>query len=80
MRYWSVERAILPREAHEVTTTWGTVAGKIGWLEGTARFAPEYEACALVARQSGVPLREVYRAAQAAFTSPDARPGETSDI
>jgi uncharacterized protein (DUF111 family) len=37
------------------------VQGKRGWREGgPVVFTPEYEDCARVARQHGVPLREVY--------------------
>jgi len=54
------ERHKLKREATTVETPWGTVKGKLGWLEGRAPvFTPEYEDCARVARQHGVPLQEV---------------------
>lgn len=63
-----VERTVLVREPHEVTTPWGRVAGKIAYLPtGGRRFAPEYEACHRVAVAAGVPLAEVLAAAQTAF-------------
>ncbi len=73
IRRWPAQRHILPRRPHSVQTPWGAVAGKIA-LAGDGRqwFSPEFEACRLVATQSGRPLRDVYRAAQQAFDlSPD---------
>jgi uncharacterized protein (TIGR00299 family) protein len=67
VRYHSLERAVLPREEATVNTQWGMVRGKVAQLGGTARFAPEYEACREIARKAGVPLQEVYQAAQAAW-------------
>jgi len=56
-----VQRHKLRRRACTVTTPWGPVQGKLGWLEGGPQvFTPEYEDCARVARQHGVALREVY--------------------
>lgn len=63
-----VERTVLFREPHEVTTHWGRVAGKVVYLPGGGRrFAPEYEACHQIAVEVGVPLAEVLAAAQSAF-------------
>jgi uncharacterized protein (DUF111 family) len=40
------------------------VAVKVGSLEGApVSVAPEYEDCARVARETGVPLREIYEEA-----------------
>lgn len=56
------------RQAHSVETPWGTVTGKLGWLSGgTTVFTPEFESCAEVAKQQAVALRDVYRAAEAAW-------------
>jgi uncharacterized protein (TIGR00299 family) protein len=66
VRRYPVQRHKLRREAVAVSTPWGPVQGKRGWREGgPAVFTPEYEDCARVARQHGVPLREVYDAARA---------------
>ena len=51
-----------------VSTPWGPVQGKLGWLDGRPPcFLPEYEDCARIARQHGVALREVYARAQQAY-------------
>jgi len=55
------ERSKLSREAVTVTTPWGNVRAKKGWRENFAIITPEYEDCARVARENGVPLREVYQ-------------------
>ncbi len=68
VRRYPVERSKLRREAVTVQTPWGPVKGKRGWREGGPEvFSPEYEDCARVARQHGVPLREVYAAVKEAF-------------
>jgi uncharacterized protein (TIGR00299 family) protein len=61
IRRYPVQRSILRREIVIVETPWGPVRGKRGWREGGPNvFSPEYEDCARVAREQGVPLREVY--------------------
>jgi uncharacterized protein (TIGR00299 family) protein len=61
VRRYSVQRSKLRREAVTVSTPWGPVAAKRGWREGGPEvFSPEYEDCARVARQQGVPLPAVY--------------------
>ncbi len=68
VRRYPVQRSKLRREAVTVETPWGPVQGKRGWREGGPEvFSPEYEDCARVARQHGVPLREVYAAVRDAF-------------
>lgn len=68
IRRHPVQRSKLRREALTVATPWGPVRGKRGWREGGPEvFGPEYEDCARVAREHGVPLREVYAAVRAAF-------------
>ena len=68
VRRWPASRHVLVRQAHTVTTEWGAVSGKVGWLAGgPPRFAPEYESCRRIAAQRGAPLRAVYEAAQKAF-------------
>ncbi len=60
-----MERSKRSRREHTVTTPWGPVRGKLGWRSGQSPvFTPEFEDCARVAAAAGVPLREVYRAAE----------------
>jgi uncharacterized protein (DUF111 family) len=50
-----------------VETPYGIVRVKIArWGEGQTKAAPEYEDCRRLAAQYNVPLREIYRAAEAA--------------
>jgi uncharacterized protein (TIGR00299 family) protein len=74
IRRYPVSRHKLQRQACTVETPWGSVQGKLGWLEGRPPvFSPEYEDCARVARQHGVALREVYEQAQRAHDAQRAR-------
>jgi uncharacterized protein (TIGR00299 family) protein len=73
IRRYSVSRTKLERRPCTVQTPWGAIQGKLGWRDGQPPlFSPEYEDCARVARQFGVPLREVYAQAQKAFSSNEA--------
>jgi hypothetical protein len=70
VRRYRVERRKLQRKEHVVETRWGSVKGKLGWLEGQApTFSPEYEDCARVARANGVALREVYEEVRRRYES-----------
>jgi hypothetical protein len=63
VRRHTAARSKLRREAIEVQTPWGPVKAKRGWREdGFEVITPEYDDCARVARERGVPLREVYAA------------------
>ena len=63
-----VERSKRARREHTVQTSWGPVRGKLGWRHGEeSLFTPEFEDCARLAAEKGVPLREIYRAAESAF-------------
>lgn len=68
IRGWTAARHILPRQSQRVATAWGMVEGKVGRLpDERVVFAPEYESCRQLAAASGQPLRDIYRAAHAAF-------------
>lgn len=67
VRKHPVERAKLERAAHIVETRWGPLKGKVGTGLDIALFTPEYEDCARVARERGVPLRAVYEEAARRF-------------
>jgi uncharacterized protein (DUF111 family) len=57
-------RRCLPREMAQVETPWGPVQVKLGRLGAeVVTAAPEYEDCARLAAEAGVPLKQVYAAA-----------------
>jgi pyridinium-3,5-bisthiocarboxylic acid mononucleotide nickel chelatase len=65
VRTSQVEKHALEREWVEVETRYGAVRVKIGMLEGrVVTVAPEYEDCAAVAREAGVPARDVFEDAR----------------
>jgi uncharacterized protein (DUF111 family) len=68
VRRYRVERSTLDRRWVAVRTPYGPVRVKIGSRGGAMLTAsPEYEDCRAVAERRGIPLREVLRAALAAF-------------
>jgi hypothetical protein len=63
VRRYVAERSKLRREMVEVETPWGPVKAKRGWREdGFEVLTPEYDDCARLARELGIPLRDVYAA------------------
>jgi uncharacterized protein (TIGR00299 family) protein len=65
IRRFRAQRHKLHRAEHTVQTPLGPIEGKLAWREGEQPvFSPEYEACARIARENGVALREVYVAAE----------------
>lgn len=75
VRRYPVSRHKLKRQAATVETPFGTIQGKLGWLDGRPpTFSPEYDDCARVAGERGVALREVYAAAHAAYAQAEPRP------
>jgi len=68
VRMVAAERRCLRRAQVEVTTPYGPVRVKVGSLgDQVVTASPEYEDCREAAERSGVSLKEVYAAAQAAF-------------
>ncbi len=65
IRRTRAERTILDREIATVATPWGEVRIKRGRRAGHDIATPEYEDCARVAREHGVPLRVVLDAVRA---------------
>ncbi len=59
IRRTRAERTVLEREIVSVETPWGAVKAKRGRRVGHEIVAPEYEDCARIARECGVPLRVV---------------------
>jgi hypothetical protein len=69
-RYRVMQRMVLPRRVVEVATVYGPVPVKVADGDsGPANVAPEYDACRWLAREKGVPIKDVYQAALAAFYS-----------
>jgi uncharacterized protein (TIGR00299 family) protein len=70
VRRYPVSRHKLRRKTVEVETSFGTVRGKLGWIEGRPpTFSPEHDDCARIASERGVALREVHEAAQKAYAA-----------
>ena len=68
VRISSVDREILDRKEVEVTVAGNRVRIKVGYRHGeVVSAAPEYEDAATAARATGMPLKDVYRAALEAF-------------
>lgn len=64
IRTSAVDKRTLEREWIEVTTHHGIVRVKIGLMAGQAvTVAPEFEDCAQIARDAGIPARDVYEEA-----------------
>lgn len=63
-------RSKLDREAVTVETPWGPVRAKKGWRAGVSLVTPEYDDCARVAREQGLPLRDVYAAVNGSANLP----------
>jgi len=61
VRATEVDKTVLERDWLEVRTGFGAVRVKLGLLDGTVvTAAPEFEDCVKLAREAGVPARDVY--------------------
>lgn len=68
LRYHPVTCHRLQREFADVSTRWGTVHVKLGFLEGKrVQYAPEFVECEAIAKEYGIPLKEVYAEVQQRF-------------
>ena len=68
VRYDPVARTVLARETRDVDTAFGPITIKIGRLGGAElNAAPEHDSCRAAAQRAGVPLKQVYAAAIAAW-------------
>ena len=75
LRQQEVQRWALARERVEVETPYGLVGVKVARLGGKVMtVSPEYEDCRRLALESGLPLKEIYAAAEAAFRGIDSAP------
>lgn len=59
-----LERTVLPRRRDMVHTAYGDVAVKRCLLDGGERCYVEYDSAAKLAQEQGVPLQDIYLAAQ----------------
>ena len=66
VRMTDMARRTLPRESGSVDTPWGAVRVKRAYLDGGVRVTPEYDDCAAIARDRGVPILDVYDAVRRA--------------
>ncbi|NGQ96939.1 LarC family nickel insertion protein [Brevibacillus sp. SYP-B805] len=65
LRYFPVAVHRLGRRFATVATRWGDVRVKIGFHRGErVQVSPEYEMCARLAKEAGVPLQTVYEEAR----------------
>lgn len=70
VRFQPVSRRERPRETVEVSTDYGRIPVKVsGGPYGPAQVKPEFDRCAELAAAACVPVREVIRAALAAYAS-----------
>ncbi len=70
LRLTEARKVMRTRDTETVQTRWGPV--RVNYTPGPAgglplNYAPEYEDCRLVAEQSGLPLKEVYRLVDQSF-------------
>ena len=64
LRIYSAQRRVLAREITEVATEHGNVRIK---HTASGAFAPEYDDCRRIARETGLPLKEIIAAANLAY-------------
>ncbi|GBD36183.1 hypothetical protein HRbin36_01304 [bacterium HR36] len=75
VRHFLCQRHKCARQETQVQSPWGLIRGKIILAPGQPpRFAPEYEDCAQIARQTGRPLWEIVQAVIASFRPADTHP------
>jgi uncharacterized protein (DUF111 family) len=68
LRRYAVDRVERPRRFVEVATAYGPIPVKVSeGAYGPPQVKPEFDACAAAAKAHGVPVREVLRAALAAY-------------
>ena len=76
LRYHREQRWTLPRETGHLATRWGKVAVKrVTNPDGEKILYPEYEDCRRIAKESGVPLMQIYAAVNGARANDFQPPG-----
>lgn len=65
VRHYPVQRTVAERREEVVNTPWGSVRVKISANQGVVcSVTPEFDDCRTLAEANGVPLKEVFKAAQ----------------
>jgi len=59
-----VMRKKLKREERTIDTEYGKIRVKVAYVNGSERITPEFEDCARIAREKGIPLQKVYDVAK----------------
>ena len=67
VRWQTMQRAAAGRAWVDAQTPWGAVRVKLRRVGGRVRIKPEFEDCARLAREAGVPLAAVIEAARRAL-------------
>jgi hypothetical protein len=61
VRFHYTQRRILERSSIEVDSPWGTMkVKKVVRPDGSSQLLPEFEECGRIAKERGIPLRDVY--------------------
>ena len=63
-----LQRHIMSRQIRTLKTEFGDVVVKVGSLGDIQKMSPEYESCKKIAKENGLPLSQVYAAAEREFT------------
>ena len=68
LRSYPVQKVMLERRVEKVQTPYGVVRVKFSYLKGRLlKYKAEYEDCQRLAKEKGVPLREIYREVELAL-------------
>jgi pyridinium-3,5-bisthiocarboxylic acid mononucleotide nickel chelatase len=70
VRVTNVERKKLEREIRAIDTEFGSVHVKVAIVGGHERYAPEFDDCARIAREKGIPFLTVYEAVKKSIPIP----------
>lgn len=68
VRYWPLSCHRLARKVVKVETEWGAVDVKTGYYQGElVQYAPEFGQCQTIAKDHGIPLKQVYDAVRRSY-------------
>ena len=61
VRFQYTQRRILERSSAEIDSPWGGMkVKKVFRLDGSFHLVPEFEECRRIAKEKGIPLRDIY--------------------